>query len=351
MKNEFIPYFIILGIASVACVYYLMKMYIKKAHLHKILAYPVDRSVHKDIIPTGAGIVFSLVFLMFVLLSVFGIHEYVIRSAIYKISFGGILVVFLGYIDDRYSLKAKYKLIIQMLIGLIMIGLGFKITYFTNPFGTQIMLNYFSVPVTVLWYIAVMNSINLIDGLDGLAAGITIITCFIMMVFAFYSRNFLVFINSFYLSLMLLVFLRFNYPPAKVFMGDSGSLFIGYILASLSIAGNEVQFKGLTTFTLLVPVTVMFIPLGDTLFAIIRRIKKRQHIFTADKEHLHHKLIESGLSHKAVTLICWFITMIFGVIALGYLFVGKQIMLTILVIISILLLSLFFYLYKKEIFK
>ena len=351
MNEDFAWYFFLLSGISFIFTYLLLKYYIKYAELHKILAHPVERSVHKRIIPTGGGLIFALSHIVFLLLSLVGMDEIVIKESVLKISFGGILITFLGILDDRYLLKAKFKLVIQILIALIMIMLGFKITYFTNPFGPTIYLNFLSIPVTVIWYLAVMNAINLIDGLDGLATGITIITCVVLMVFSFYNRNFLVFINSNFLVISLLAFLKYNYPPEKIFMGDSGSLFIGFILASLAIAGNEVQFKGLTTFTLLVPVTVMFIPFGDTIFAIIRRIKNKQHIFQADKNHFHHKLIDYGLSHKSVTLICWFITLIFGVIALGYMFVGKQIMMVVLFIISIILVGLFFYLYKKELFK
>ncbi len=351
MIDEFIWYFCLLGILLFVGVDYFLKIFIKKASHHKIFAHPIERSVHKKAIPTGGGLVFALCMLIALISSTIGIHDIVIKQSIYKIIIGGVLILFLGFIDDKYSLKARYKLIVLIFISFVMVGLGFRISYFTNPFGQQVFLNLLSIPITVLWYLVLMNSINLIDGLDGLASGIAMITCLILMVFSFFSKNFLVFINSFFLFISLAAFLRFNYPPAKIFMGDSGSLFIGFILSSLSIAGNEKQFKGLTTFTLLVPVTVMFIPLGDTVFAIIRRIKNKQHIFQADKSHLHHKMLDSGLSPKAVTLLCWFITLIFGVIALGYLFVIKQIMFVLLIFISLLLIFLFFYIYKKELFK
>jgi UDP-GlcNAc:undecaprenyl-phosphate GlcNAc-1-phosphate transferase len=134
-------------------------------------------------------------------------------------------------------------------------------------------------------------------------------------------------------------------------MGDTGSLFIGFILASLAIAGNEVQFKGLTTFTLLIPMTVMVLPIADTIFTFARRISSKQLIFKADKQHLHHKLIEKGFSQKAVTLIFWFITLMFGMIALGYMFIPFYIMFVVLFFISIISIGLFFYIYMEELFK
>ncbi|MCL2064728.1 MAG: undecaprenyl/decaprenyl-phosphate alpha-N-acetylglucosaminyl 1-phosphate transferase [Candidatus Cloacimonetes bacterium] len=351
MNDAFIWYYVLLcGLLFFSSVF-LTKLFIKYSAVHKILALPNERTLHKSPIPTGGGIVFALLHIIFLLLAIYGLDENFIKESIYKLCFGGLLVVILGVLDDKHALKAKQKLFFQILIALLMIFLGFNITQVTNPLGNPFYINYLSFPITILWYLLVMNAINLIDGLDGLAAGITIITCLVLLFFSYHFKNFLVFINSAFLVCTLLGFLRYNYSPAKLFMGDTGSLFIGYLIASLAIAGNETQFKGLTTFTLLVPLTVIFIPLIDALFTVIRRLKNRQYIFQADKKHLHHKLLDKGFSHKTVTLICWFTTLILGLIALGYIFVDKQIMLFILAFIGIIMLILFFYIYKKELFK
>ena len=351
MNDNFIWYFILLSIMLFISSFLLLKQYIKYAHLHKIKAIPNERSLHKKEIPTGGGIVFALLHIIFMLLATFGMDDENIRDAVLKLCYGGFLIVLLGFIDDKYNLKAKHKLLFQVLIATLMVFFGFKITIFTNPFGDAFMLNYLSIPITILWYLLVMNAINLIDCLDGLATGITIITCFVLMVFSYLHTNFLVFLNCTFLVCALLGFLKYNFPSAKLFMGDTGSLFIGFLIASLAIAGNETQFKGLTTFTLLVPLTVISIPLGDIVITVIRRLKNKQYIFAADKKHLHHKLLDKGFSARSVALICWFITLIFGLIALGYLFIGKQTMLFILAFISIITVSLFIYIYKKEFFK
>ena len=351
MNEAFIWYYVLLCIVLFFSNIFLIKFYIKKANSHKILAIPNARSLHKTPIPTGAGLVFASLHVVFLLLATVGLDDHSIRLSIFKLCLGAFFVIILGVFDDKYSLKAKYKLLFQILIAIFMIFLGFRISTITNPFGDAIALNFLSIPITILWYLLLMNAVNLIDGLDGLAAGIAIITCLVLLFFSARNTNFLVFLNCAFLICSLLAFLKYNFNPAKVFMGDTGSLFIGFLIASFAIAGNETQFKGLTTFTLLVPVTVIFVPLSDTFFTIIRRMKNKQFIFQADKNHFHHKLLEYGFSHLAVTLICWFITLIFAMIALGYIYIPKQIMLIILSFISVMMIALFIYIYKKEFFK
>ena len=351
MNDDLIWLFPLLYIILFFIVYIFMKLYIKYAEVHKIYSHPSSRSAHNKAIPTGGGVVFGSLCLVFLLLSMIGVDEIVIKYSILKICFGAFFILLLGMIDDRYVVSAKYKLFIQVMIASMMYFFGFQISYMTNPFGLPIDFSFLSFPITIVWYLLVMNAINFIDGLDGLSSGITIIACLVLMVFSYFSRNFLVFLNCSMLVVCLLAFLRYNFFPAKVFMGDTGSLFIGFMLASLSVAGNEEQFKGLTTFTLLVPLTVILIPLSDTVFTVFRRIKSKQNIFKADKNHIHHKLIDFGLSHRTVTLICWLITLFLGLIALGYLFVNTEIMFLVLIIIGIITLGLFFYIYKKELFK
>lgn len=194
-----------------------------------------------------------------------------------------------------------------------------------------------------------MNAMNLIDGLDGLAAGITIICCIVLAIAGFYYGNITVLVSSLLLASGCLSFLYYNYPPAKIFMGNSGSLFIGFQFASISILGTY-QLKGLTTMTLLIPVTVLFVPLLDVLTSIYRRLKNKQNIFKADKMHIHHRMLKTGFSVKTVMLISWFVTLLFALLALGYILVNRQIMLVILLSLSILTGIFFYYLVKKEFF-
>ena len=145
-------------------------------------------------------------------------------------------------------------------------------------------------------------------------------------------------------------FLRFNFHPAKIFLGDAGSLFLGFCIAAISIAGNA-QYKGATALTMLVPIIVLSVPLLDTLFTIFRRIKSTKHIFQADKNHLHHKLLDIGLSYKTVVLIGYFITLLFGLISLGFLLVDRKILLSLLLGMGILIFIIFYNIIKSEFIK
>ena len=344
-------YYIIVGLAAFFSCFIITLLYISSLNKYKLIANPNERSLHKVSIPTGGGIIFSILHLVFLIIFVNKIQDSDIKNIIYKLCIGIILVIILGFVDDKYNIKARYKIFSQIFIAILMFFMGFKISQFTVPLGEPLELHIFSFPVTILWYLLLMNAINLIDGLDGLATGIAIITSLVLLFFSYNTGNFLIFINCAILLSTLSAFLYFNYHPARLFMGDTGSLFLGFIIASLAIAGNEKQFKGLATFTLLVPLTVIFVPICDTLFTIARRFLKKQYIFAADKGHVHHKLIEKGLAHQSVTLLCWFFTFVFGVLALGYIFIPKNIMLMLLLIIGIIMISLFFYIYKKELFK
>jgi len=351
MDENKLLFFVFLNILVALISFFLYKIYIKYATYHQIYAYPTSRSAHKSVLPTGGGIVFGFLHIIFICFASYGIDNLAIIPLIYKLSLGSFLIILVGAFDDKYMLQAKYKLFFQIIISLIMINFGFRISLLTNPLGVPVNLGFLSVPITIFWYLIVINAINLIDGLDGLAAGITVFSCLILLIFSFFNKNFFVFINCNFIIINLIIFLLFNFPHAKLFMGDTGSLFIGFLLASLSIGGNEAQFKGLTTFTLLVPITVLIIPLGDTFFTICRRVINHQPIFSADKKHVHHQLLNLGLSPQAVTILCWFITLIFGIVSLGYLFVSTYIMLLILIIILIICTGLFLYIYKKELFK
>ncbi|OQX71913.1 MAG: UDP-N-acetylmuramyl pentapeptide phosphotransferase, partial [Candidatus Cloacimonas sp. 4484_275] len=156
------------------------------------------------------------------------------------------------------------------------------------------------------------------------------------------------------LSLILigsnLAFLRFNFYPAKIFMGDTGSLFIGFNIAAISVIGSA-QYKGITTMTLLIPIIASVIPLTDTFLAVFRRIKNRKNIFQADKEHLHHKMLELGFSQKTVAVISYIVTFIFGLTAFGFSFAPKEILLIVLLILIFILSVFIFIILKKGMLK
>ncbi len=316
----------------------------------KVLSIPNTRSIHKNAHPCSGGLSFGIpVLISLIIISIF-IDDLQLKSTLLKLFLGSLFILILGFIDDKYILKARYKLLFQSLISIFSYLVGFKIIYLTNPFGNEILLNYLSFPFTFLWFLIVMNAINLIDGMDGLATGITIISSLVLLFSGYYYNNIPVFYTSAILLSACFAFFKYNYPPSKIFMGDSGSLFIGYQLACISIIGSS-QLKGITAMTLLIPITVLFIPLFDTITSIYRRIKKGKSIFQADKDHIHHQLLNFGFSEKMVLLIALFVTLLFALIAIGYIFINRQVMLIVLFVLSIVLGLLFYYLLKKEFFK
>jgi UDP-GlcNAc:undecaprenyl-phosphate GlcNAc-1-phosphate transferase len=207
---------------------------------------------------------------------------------------------------------------------------GYRIAFLTNPLGEYFSLGWTSLPLTIFWFLLTMNAINLIDGSDGLAAGITCIVSLVLFTVGFMANNMLVLILSVILFATNLAFLKFNFYPAKIFMGDSGSLIIGLNIAAISTAGNT-SFKGITTLTLMVPVMAMAIPILDTSLAFFRRIGTGS-IFRADKAHLHHYLLAMGLPQKNIALLAYFVTLLFGLSAIGFSLTSYKVVFSVLVI-------------------
>jgi len=256
-------------------------------------------------------------------------------------------MLLLGFLDDKTGITANHKLLFQIIIITIIYFAGFNIQLLTNPFGETIILGYFSFPVTILWFLLVVNAFNLIDGLDGLASGIALIVAAVLLAVGFLKSNTVIIFSSITLIGANLAFLRYNFYPAKIFMGDTGSLFLGFNIAAISIMGKG-EFKGITSMTLLVPIIALAIPIMDTTFAILRRVNKKKNIFQADKEHIHHKLHEIGLSQKNIALICYFITLLFGLIAFGFSFSSKKVLLSILLFLLFILIIVIYNIFKKE---
>lgn len=337
------------GIVVFFLTYLLVPLNIKFATKRGWLDYPNERSSHKHPIPISGGLAFGLVIILAQLS--FAIFFWDLASSLMVFALGiiNILILVVGLVDDLLNLKAREKLLLQLLISSLLYMVGFRIEVLTNPFGADLHLAYLSFPFTVFWFLAISNAINLIDGLDGLAAGITLISGIVLCLVGLLAENPLVF----YLSIILvggnLAFLKFNFYPAKIFMGDSGSLFNGFNLAVLSVTGLS-QFKGVTAMTIALPVVVMLFPILDTIMAMVRRIRKKKSIFVADKGHIHHRLLKLGISQKGICYIAYFLTSLFGLLAIGFYFSSKRIFLIALIII-ISLCFVFGWLLLQSIFK
>jgi len=228
---------------------------------------------------------------------------------------GCLIIVVLGIFDDRYGLPALLKLVVQIVAALIPIACGVKIefiTHFIKPELDYIELGVWSIPITVFWIVLVTNAVNLIDGLDGLADGISSISAVSLLIIAIIIGEAQVSIILAGLAGACLGFLPYNKNPAQIFMGDTGSTFLGFVLALISVEG---LFKVTTLISFVIPFVILGIPIFDTVFAIIRRILKGQNPMTADRQHIHHRLIDLGLSQRQTVAVLYGISAFFGLIS------------------------------------
>ncbi|MDP2104512.1 MAG: MraY family glycosyltransferase, partial [Desulfobulbaceae bacterium] len=263
-----------------------------------LLDKPSARKVHNIAIPRIGGIAIFLAFSLSLFTALFFENfktQLLDNNEIIYLFAGGILSLLLGLYDDIKQLGPKVKFAVQTGIAIFAFLGGIKIRLIGLPLLGPVYFGWLELPVTILWMLLVINAINLIDGLDGLAAGVSFFICIVLLAVAISHELLLVAIALACLSGSLLGFLVFNFNPASIFMGDSGSYFIGYMLASLSIAGS---IKSHTAVTFLIPIIAMGVPLLDTVWATTRRFIFGQELFQPDKDHFHHRLMRKGFSHK-----------------------------------------------------
>ncbi len=275
---------------------------------------PDARKVHTRPIPRMGGLAIYLAFVLAVLAS---LH---ISREIAGLLVGGTVILIVGVIDDMKQLSAKTKLCGQIAAAMVLVLFNVRIEWLTNPFGDMLYLNYWSIPLTVLWVVGLTNTLNLIDGLDGLAAGVSTIASITILLVALQQNFWTVAILTAALAGSALGFLQHNFNPAKIFMGDTGSMFLGYMLAAVSILGTV---KSAATIALVVPIVALGLPIMDTAFAIIRRYTNGRPIFKPDKGHLHHRLLEMGLTQKQAVLLMYVISGCLGLSAIALTEVNK----------------------------
>lgn len=275
---------------------------------------PDQRKVHKNPIPRMGGLAIYLGFLLAVLVIGLGTAEFYLSREIVGLLVGGTCILMLGIIDDLIQLSAKVKLLGQICSALMLVLFDIRIDWLSNPFGDMIYLDYLSVPLTVLWIVSMTNTVNLIDGLDGLAAGVSTIAATTILLVALQQNFIAVAILTAALAGSALGFLQHNFNPAKIFMGDTGSMFLGYMLAAISVIGTV---KSAATIALVVPIVALGLPIMDTAFAIIRRYSNGKPIFKPDKGHLHHRLLEMGLTQRQAVLLMYVISGCLGLSAIA----------------------------------
>ena len=275
---------------------------------------PDARKVHQGLIPRMGGLGIYSGFMAGAVFYVCSHPNLAFSGDILGLLLAASIVFATGLLDDVRSIRPTTKLLGQLVAALVFVGFGGYVKFFSNPFGGDIIfLDYLGIPVTILWLVGISNAVNLIDGLDGLAGGVSIISACTMAVVSLSHGYYMPAALLFILAASTLGFLRYNFSPASIFMGDSGSLTLGFILGAIAIMGFS---KGATIVTLVIPVLILAIPIFDTFFAIVRRLIEHKPVMQPDKGHLHHRLLAMGLSHKQTVLIIYAITMFMGCIAI-----------------------------------
>lgn len=268
---------------------------------------PNHRKVHQSVMPRMGGLAIYICFLLGVLIFQPSQDFHL------PILVGSLIIISIGILDDLYNLPALVKFIVQIIAALLVVLWGgVEMEFINTPFGGKINFGYFTIPLTVLWIVGVTNAINLIDGLDGLAAGVSSIALITISAMAVIMGNTYVIAISTLVLVSTLGFLYYNFYPAKIFMGDTGALFLGYIIGVLSLLG----FKNITMISFIVPVLILGVPLSDTFFAIIRRLVNKKPISAPDKSHLHHCLLNIGFTHRQTVIIIYAISAFFGLSAI-----------------------------------
>lgn len=299
--------------------------------------YPRERGMHKEPIPRLGGIAIVLGFMLTSGVMAFFLPDF--RSGEF-VGFvvGAVIIVTTGILDDIFSLRPRNKLLMQILAALVVIFSGTRIEIVFWPITAY--LHTFSGPITFVWIIGMTNAINLIDGLDGLAAGVSAIGALCLMVLCFLSGSPMAVVLSATLAGSCLGFLPRNFNPAEVIMGDTGALFLGYVLAVSSIMG---VFKGYSLLAILIVFLAMAFPIFDTLFAMMRRVWNRRPISEADRGHLHHRLIDAGYSHKHAVMLLYGLSLVSAAIAIVIAVQDIRAILVTFLFLLVLLLVLFLY--------
>lgn len=286
--------------------------------LVKMLAYKIGaidvpkdaRRVHDHPIPRLGGLAIFYGFLISIMCFT------VIEGQLRGILLGALIIVALGIVDDVKQLSAKIKFAVQLVVAVIVVMHGVVIRYISVPEfiveGGILPLGFMSIPITIMWIVGVTNAVNLIDGLDGLAVGVSSIATFSLFFIAILASEMQIAIITAALAGACLGFLPYNFNPAKIFMGDTGSTFLGYMLSVICIQG---LFKGYVVISFIIPFLILGLPIFDTAFAIVRRIWNKKPIMAPDRGHLHHRLMDMGFSQKQTVAILYVIASILAMSA------------------------------------
>lgn len=311
---------------------------VKKIAIHvNALDIPDKRKVHKEPMPRLGGLGIYAGFLLGYM--IFGEQTPTMNS----ILIGSFVLIVTGILDDIKPLKASHKLIGQLFASLIVVFYGNLLLRDISFFGLYIDFGWLSYPITILFILGCINCLNLIDGLDGLAGGISAIFFLTIGIIAYFQgRLGLSVVITFIMLGSTLGFLIHNFHPAKIFMGDSGSMFLGFIISVITLLG----FKTIITSSIIIPLCILIVPILDTICAIIRRKLKGESIGTPDKSHFHHQLLRRNYGVSITVIIIYIITALFSTASIIWLLVDKEIG---YIIYGVLLLGLMIFVFRTDI--
>lgn len=311
-------------------------------HKNAIFDLPVSpRKIHAYPIPRLGGIAIYVAFFLplFMLLFMHGGPTGILRehlSLLFSLFATSTLVFAIGVYDDIWGASVAQKFSVQILAAAIIYFLGFRIEIIAVPFLGSVKLGMLGLPITIMWIVGVTNAINFTDGIDGLACGVGFFSVSTMFLLSLFLGHTLSAFLAVALAGGLFGFALYNFAPASIFMGDSGSLFVGFIIATTSLHSSQ---KSSTAVVLLIPMVALGVPITDTILAIVRRVGHGLSPFAADREHIHHKLLNMGLSSRQVTLILYGVCILLGVTALSMTAVNNQLLALILVFLSVMTIS------------
>ncbi|MBI4323490.1 MAG: undecaprenyl/decaprenyl-phosphate alpha-N-acetylglucosaminyl 1-phosphate transferase, partial [Candidatus Omnitrophica bacterium] len=302
----------------------------------RLLDRPNRRKIHKDPVPKLGGVA---VFLAWLIAVGFAgawtlMRDTAFMARIAPVIAAGACGVLLGLWDDARDLSGRWKLFGQLLIGLLLVLGGVQIDRISNPFGGEIVFpEWLSMSVTLLWVAGMMNAVNLIDGLDGLAAGVVAIASVGLVAAGFHAQNFFSIVVFAALAGACAGFLVYNFFPARIFLGDAGSQFLGVVLAAAPLV--DFPYKSATAVALLIPLTSLALPIYDTWLALLRRLLGRRSVFRADKYHLHHRLLKMGLSHRQVVLFLYLVSGYLSCVAFMFVLIDERYAIVLLVLLAL----------------
>jgi UDP-GlcNAc:undecaprenyl-phosphate GlcNAc-1-phosphate transferase len=279
----------------------------------------LDRHLHSTPLPRLGGVAIFLAFLLSTGTALLISWRYpslnfgFSSKTLLTVLLPGLLIFLLGVYDDIRPVGPYLKFTVQGLAGAMLFAGGLRILDLPVLFGGHHFSGFVGLPLTILWVLAITNAFNLIDGLDGLAAGSALFSTLVVFVVALLNQSALVSLLALVLAGAILGFLRFNFNPATIFLGDCGSLFIGFMLSALALQGAQ---KAPTIIAVAIPVVSFGLPILETALSVVRRLISGRPVFTADREHIHHKLLQLGLSHRQVVIVLYAVSAIFALLSL-----------------------------------